>query len=611
MKLFHKLVSFVTVLVAFALPTVVQGGGDSDCKSIAEIACSTNGFNILCQALEKTGLYDNLNNLNDHFTVFAPGDSAFRDILNDHLHYDDIQHCPLDVLKQILLLHVRVNDVIYKDGLEDRCGDLLRMASGDDTRTVCEHHENYGKKIFQKGGGNSDNGKPKIVTFDIDACNGVIHVVDQVILPSNLPRSSRHPTRQPSPNSNPTRSPTRKPTRQPSYTTRSPTRKPTRRPTGRPTRNPISNGGSESSCSAYSKCASLEGDCCPTSQGTFLECCDGGGGDWKPSSKPTRSPTSDGDNASCSANPVCKSQNLTGDCCPSTDGTFLNCCVEKPFGSCSSNPTCRDLGLRGECCPSESGQFLDCCSDDEPQFGSSYCTYAPKRDCYTSGWPKCCIDDSLECPNEQPECEIGWPIVGNNYCTYSPDYNCYEKGFPSCCLTNDSDDCPENKPFCNVSCDADDRLPSIKDFVCGNNRLEFLCYALNEDLDEINNWLDASGTYTLFAPTDNAFSKLGDDNIRELFDDNAKKLKDVVRYHISDRIYLEYDLTCDQKIDTELGDSSNDFTTTKCEDNEKFQVGNGNDENDRDKRPLIIETNIVTCNGVVHLVDNVILPQKE
>ena len=317
------------------------------------------------------------------------------------------------------------------------------------------------------------------------------------------------------------------------------------------------------------------------------------------------------------------------------------------------------------CCPSESGQFLDCCSDDEPQFGSSYCTYAPKRDCYTSGWPKCCIDDSLECPNEQPECEIGWPIVGNNYCTDSPDYNCYEKGFPSCCSTNDGDDCPENKPFCNVSCDADDRLPSIskysivdiafiqhlvvyiyitnlytlisvvishwlfyfsfylfisqpnlqtilvEDFVCGNNRLEFLCYALNEDLDEINNWLDASGTYTLFAPTDNAFSKLGDDNIRELFDDNAKKLKDVVRYHISDRIYLEYDLTCDQKIDTELGDSSNDFTTTKCEDNEKFQVGNGNDENDRDKRPLIIETNIVTCNGVVHLVDNVILPQKE
>ncbi|MGK3735348.1 MAG: putative surface protein with fasciclin (FAS1) repeats [Bacillariaceae sp.] len=141
--------------------------------------------------------------------------------------------------------------------------------------------------------------------------------------------------------------------------------------------------------------------------------------------------------------------------------------------------------------------------------------------------------------------------------------------------------------------------------------MEFLCYALNEDLGEIKDWLDSSGTYTLFAPTDNAFNRLGADNIKELFNDDAKKLEDVVRYHISNRIYFEDDLTCDKKIDTELGDSSNDFTTTKCKDDEKFQVGNGNDENDRDKLPLIIETNIVTCNGVVHLVDNVILPQKE
>jgi hypothetical protein len=115
------------------------------------------------------------------------------------------------------------------------------------------------------------------------------------------------------------------------------------------------------------------------------------------------------------------------------------------------------------CCPSEGGQFLDCCSDKQ-QLGNSYCTYSPKWDCYKSGWPKCCIDGSLECPDEQPECEIGWPIDGDNYCTYSPDYNCYEKGFPSCCLTKDGDDCPENKPFCDVSCDADDRLPSISKY---------------------------------------------------------------------------------------------------------------------------------------------------
>merc|ERR1712032_969904 len=151
---------------------------------------------------------------------------------------------------------------------------------------------------------------------------------------------------------------------------------------------------------------------------------------------------------------------------------------------------------------------------------------------------------------------------------------------------------------------GDDPLPSIKDFVCGNERLEFLCYAIRE-LDEISDSLDSSGAFTLFAPTDNAINRLGDDNIRNLFDDDARKLKDLLLYHLSDQIYFEYDLTCDKKIDTEL---NNDFTTTKCYDDKKFQVGNGNDdEQDRDKWPLIIETDIVTCNGVVHLVDNVIL----
>merc|ERR1712032_119942 len=93
---------------------------------------------------------------------------------------------------------------------------------------------------------------------------------------------------------------------------------------------------------------------------------------------------------------------------------------------------------------------------------------------------------------------------------------------------------------------GDDPLPSIKDFVCGNERLEFLCYAIRE-LDEISDSLDSSGAFTLFAPTDNAINRLGDDNIRNLFDNDARKLKDLLLYHLSDQIYFEYDLTCDKK----------------------------------------------------------------
>jgi len=136
-----------------------------------------------------------------------------------------------------------------------------------------------------------------------------------------------------------------------------------------------------------------------------------------------------------------------------------------------------------------------------------------------------------------------------------------------------------------------------------------MCYAINEDkLEAIEYLLDSSGTYTFFAPTDNAFDRLGDDKVRELFDDDASRLKEVLLYHISRVIYFGNDLTCGNKIDTELGDSSNDFTRTDCDNDRKFQVGNGNDKDDKEKWPVIIEKDIVTCNGVVHLVDNVILP---
>ena len=429
---------------------------------------------------------------------------------------------------------------------------------------------------------------------------------------------------------------------------------PTSKPSRRPTRNPASNGSNEwnASCSAHSKCDNLGGDCCPTTDWEYLDCCSGEGGHGpthKPTRRPTRDPTSDGEteNASCSAAPICNSNGLTGDCCPTNDGTYLNCCAEKPFGSCSSNLACRDLGLRGECCPTQHGHFLDCCSH-EPHPGNSYCAYSPNHDCYISGWPKCCADNLLECSVEQPECEIGFPIVGDDYCTYSPDYKCYENGFPTCCLSKDDNKCSDKRQPCNTSCDSNDSLPSIskcstidisiyiyiykncllgfllhflsltnrtsnqllvEDFVCGNDRLEFLCYAINKDnFEAIESLLDSSGTYTLFAPTDNAFDRLGDDKIRELFDGDASKLKEVLLYQISNKTYFGNELTCDNKIDTELGDSSNDFTRTECDNGIKFQVGNGNDEYDKEKWPMIIEMDIVTCNGVVHLIDNVILP---
>jgi hypothetical protein len=86
--------------------------------------------------------------------------------------------------------------------------------------------------------------------------------------------------------------------------------------------------------------------------------------------------------------------------------------------------------------------------DDPPILGSSYCAYGPDMDCFTTGWPACCGDDSIECPDEQPECETP-PIVGSSYCTYGPDMDCFTTGWPACC-GDDSIGCPDEQPECET-----------------------------------------------------------------------------------------------------------------------------------------------------------------
>jgi hypothetical protein len=94
------------------------------------------------------------------------------------------------------------------------------------------------------------------------------------------------------------------------------------------------------SCSAHSACdsAGISGQCCPTTDGLFLGCCDHTGKDSGPAAKPkarharTRTTDSDEDSAattstrSCHEHPDCIDLGLTGLCCPTSDGVLLGCC---------------------------------------------------------------------------------------------------------------------------------------------------------------------------------------------------------------------------------------------------------------------------------------------
>ena len=133
----------------------------------------------MCSAIELTDLTQTLSE--GHWTVFAPTNTAFQNL--DELW--DVALSDIPLLKDILLFHV-VDEVVEEEDLE--CTGLIEKANGQNSRTICRDDE-----LFQKGGSNSRNSPPKITATDIPTCQGVIHVVDGVLLPGRLRVSSPPP----------------------------------------------------------------------------------------------------------------------------------------------------------------------------------------------------------------------------------------------------------------------------------------------------------------------------------------------------------------------------------------------------------------------------------
>lgn len=135
---------------------------------------------MLCASVSQAGLGTSLDTGN--WTVFAPTNQAFFN-LGDRLGR---LLGNTDVLADVILYHA-VDETLFADDLS--CSDSLEMASGETSRTEC--HDGI---IYQKGQGNSLAIMPQIVVSNIDACNGVLHFVNEVMLPGDLGPESRIPS---------------------------------------------------------------------------------------------------------------------------------------------------------------------------------------------------------------------------------------------------------------------------------------------------------------------------------------------------------------------------------------------------------------------------------
>jgi uncharacterized surface protein with fasciclin (FAS1) repeats len=102
---------------------------------------------------------------NGQFTVFAPTDEAFAEL---DLDETNVSTLPQAVLTEILLYHV-ARGRRYSSA----------VIGSERIRTMLKSF------LFQNGGTLTDNlgRQADIVVTDVEAANGVIHVIDAVVLP--------------------------------------------------------------------------------------------------------------------------------------------------------------------------------------------------------------------------------------------------------------------------------------------------------------------------------------------------------------------------------------------------------------------------------------------
>ncbi len=151
-------------------------------KTIVEIAIETDDLSLLVEALQtaNAGLVETLSG-DGPFTVFAPTNEAFEellDILGDDFHSlsDFDTQAERDILVKVLTYHVVVGTAAFKDDLSN--GQQIETFQG----------ENVGINI--KNGSvrieDATDDKAKVVLPDVEASNGVVHVIDKVLLPQEV-----------------------------------------------------------------------------------------------------------------------------------------------------------------------------------------------------------------------------------------------------------------------------------------------------------------------------------------------------------------------------------------------------------------------------------------
>jgi uncharacterized surface protein with fasciclin (FAS1) repeats len=159
---------FVAVGIVAALAmTVTSSSTRAQSKDIVDTAVAAGSFNTLAKALTAAGLVDTLKG-EGPFTVFAPTDAAFAKLPAGTVE-SLLKPENKAKLQRVLTYHVVAGRVTAAQVVKMRSA---KAVSGDSITIAAKN-----------GGVMVDNAN--VVKTDIAASNGVIHVIDTVILPKD------------------------------------------------------------------------------------------------------------------------------------------------------------------------------------------------------------------------------------------------------------------------------------------------------------------------------------------------------------------------------------------------------------------------------------------
>jgi uncharacterized surface protein with fasciclin (FAS1) repeats len=160
-----RFIVVAAVIAALAVPASAASGAAGG-KTIVETAAGSKQFSTLVSLVKKAGLVGTLSG-KTQYTVFAPTNAAFAKVPKATLKMLGENK---SLLKKVLLYHVLPGRV--------PAAQVVKMKSA----TTAE-----GEKVnFSVRGKSAFVNESKIVKTDIECSNGIIHVINAVLIPPNL-----------------------------------------------------------------------------------------------------------------------------------------------------------------------------------------------------------------------------------------------------------------------------------------------------------------------------------------------------------------------------------------------------------------------------------------